>query len=136
MDGIAIGIKPISLNCELNMPNYKIQYNYNTGNSIKIKHNIIEILEFTWTNIEIAKENLNRIREHYEYYLLLHSFKYRHLNKNKQEEELEKVKIKYWFVKEHEGSLIFKTDNGRPCQFHAPWCGYFESLNEAEIIED
>lgn len=30
--------------------------------------------------------------------------------------------------------IILYTDEGKPFQFHAPWCGYFESLNSVEII--
>lgn len=32
--------------------------------------------------------------------------------------------------------LIIYTDDNKPFQFHAPWCGYFETLNGIEIVED
>jgi len=35
-----------------------------------------------------------------------------------------------------EFSIILKADNGNDWQIHAPWCGYFESLNSAEIVVD
>ena len=30
--------------------------------------------------------------------------------------------------------IVLYTDEGKPFQFHAPWCGYFESLVSAEIV--
>lgn len=35
-----------------------------------------------------------------------------------------------------ENNIILYTDEGKPFQFWAPWCGYFETLNHAEIEED
>lgn len=33
-------------------------------------------------------------------------------------------------------NLILKTDNGNDWQFMAPWCGYFERLEWAEVVVD
>lgn len=30
--------------------------------------------------------------------------------------------------------IILYTDDNKPWKIHAPWCGYFESLNYAEIV--
>ena len=82
-----------------------------------------------------AKENLTRIEEHYKYYVSLHSHK--RLTKAEIALIAENAKSKPWFSNSYpEGCIIFETDAGVPCQIYAPWCGYFESLNEAEIIED
>ena len=35
-----------------------------------------------------------------------------------------------------ENQIILYTDDGKPWQFFAPWCGYFETLQSAEIIAD
>lgn len=32
--------------------------------------------------------------------------------------------------------IILYTDDNKPWQIFAPWCGYFETLNYAEIVED
>ena len=119
------------------MPIYKIKYTYDTGDSFRTEHDREEVLEMSWGNLEVAKANLTRIKEHYEFYLAVDK-PYR-LNKKELAAIKEVASKKDWFVKDkHEMNLRLTlfTDDGNPCQIHAPWCGYFESLNEAEIVED
>lgn len=53
---------------------YKIKYDYNTGDSFHEDRDQISYLECIWTNLEIAKNNLRRIKEHYEYYCYCNTF--------------------------------------------------------------
>ena len=110
---------------------YRIQYNYNTGDSFNTYSDIERYLELTWKNLDVAKENLKRIREHYNQYKEINSYSY---SKKNREDILGENKDKDWFVKENENCIILYTDDNKPFQFWAPWCGYFESLNHVEIV--
>ncbi len=46
------------------MGEYKIKLYYSTGNSY-MSEDVYDYLELTWKNLNIAKENLQRIKEHY-----------------------------------------------------------------------
>lgn len=46
------------------MKEYKIEISYRTGNSFGGEDEISE-LELTWKNLDIAKENLQAIKEHW-----------------------------------------------------------------------
>ena len=114
---------------------YKIQYNYDTGDSFNHEPDNSETLEMVWENLDVAKKNLQRIKEHYSQYKELNSYSL----KKSREKILESSKDKDWFVEgtgysESENCIILYSDDGKPWQFWAPWCGYFESLNYAEII--
>ena len=98
---------------------YRIQYNYETGNSFG-SHEETDILEFKWENLEIAKQNLQRIKEHREFYC--------HFLNEKE------AQTKDWFVEKYKYCLKLQADNGNFAQIAAPWCGYFERLNWVEII--
>lgn len=119
------------------MPQYKIRVDYNTGDSFHSEHNVEGWLEPTWTSLEIAKENLQRIKEHYEYYdKLNNNYEWR----NKSDKEIKKFKKeiskKVWFAPKYEFNLMLKTDEGKEFEFSASlYCGYFERLNSAEIID-
>jgi len=124
------------------MSKYKIQYSYNTGDSFTNEDNLEDEIELTWDNLEVAKANLQRINEHYQYYQKLDkSLSDKELNKI-----LEELSHKDWAVVEInvpskeidigtiKYQLILYTDEGKPYRFPPAWCGYFESLNYAEII--
>ena len=146
------------------MTKYRIKISYSTGDSLG-SQDTYDYLELTWTNIDIAKENLLRIKEHYEMYRDLKDFR----SKSTQEKGFSKNKDKEWFVnvpklycissgnaieERHkkevgEGNweyrpddyyarycLKLKADNGNSMQIRAFWCGYFETLYEAEIESD
>lgn len=140
---------------------YKIEIYYSTGNSFG-SHNETETLELTWQNIDIAKENLVRIKEHYEMYEELNNT----YNNRDRLNILNKNKDKEWFVNEpilysisknckiHEKQkgdndweyrfdqdiaetcINLKADNNNTMRMTAFWCGYFETLHSAEIIQD
>lgn len=49
------------------MRKYKIKISYYTGDSFG-NYDSEDYLELSWDNLAIAKDNLQAIREHYEYY--------------------------------------------------------------------
>jgi hypothetical protein len=75
---------------------YKILVSYQTGDSISSSDQKQEI-ELDWEDIDVAKENLNRIKEHYEMY---RSIRYGGFNqKVKPRQEIFQDNInKPWFV--------------------------------------
>jgi len=118
---------------------YRIKYNYDTGDSFNHEPDNSETLEMVWENLEVVKQNLQRIKDHYSQYK---ECRHRSYFKPKTREEIfESNKDKDWFVNEtgyseSENCIILYTDDGKPWQFWAPWCGYFETLNYAEIVPE
>lgn len=108
---------------------FKIKYYYKTGDSFG-SHDEEEILEFEWNDIEKAREALKRIKEHYNWYCSLHSYKE------------DKPVPKWWYKPNHideysaRSILFLEMDHGEEVQFWPPWIGYFESLYSAEIVLD
>jgi len=143
---------------------YRIQYNYDTGDSFNNEYGLEKVLEISWNNLEIAKENLQRIKEHYKLYELIDS----HKRSKSIQNILREYSTKEWFVlkekfaiikninkddyhciddeKKSNGKIIdsfnatycikLKTDEGKDFQFLCPWCGYFEHLNSCKIIAE
>lgn len=144
---------------------YKIVIDYRTGDSFK-NEDVIETLDLTWTLLDVAKENLQFIKEHYIQYQNLNDYNYGKLKKTREETyDLNKE----WFVNEPvlfsiknnnlitekdkkrlgdgnweyrpdphlaEICLYLKTDTGKKMRMKAFWCGYFEQLYSAEIEID
>lgn len=119
---------------------YLIKYNYNSGDSNGTDYNIEDVLELKFKSLDVAKDNLRRIKEHYLLYQELEGC-YVGYKARKYKEILEEMATKDWAVLkkngeyEYKACLILKADGGKPFQIYAPWCGYFESLNEAWIEE-
>jgi len=119
---------------------YTIKIHYVTGDSFG-SHETTNTVELEWENLDVAKENLQRIKEHYEYYshineMSLESHKRGYIEK--KHKFIESVKEKDWFVEQKyydsTNSLKLKTDNGKDFLLNAFWIGYFERLKGAEII--
>jgi hypothetical protein len=143
------------------MVEYRIKISYATGNSFD-SEDTTKYLELTWQNIDIAKENLLRIKEHYEMHRNIEGYG----SKLTKEQWFAKNKDKEWFVnkpklfcissnnainekdknKVGEGDweyrpddyyadhcLNLKADNGNSMQISAFWCGGFETLYGAKI---
>lgn len=111
---------------------YKIKFKYWSGDSYH-SENLEEILDYEWEDLNIVKECLKRIYEHYKWYENIN-------NRNLYNKEiLEKPK---WFnVKcssyTDEYYLInIPLTNEKEIQFKPPWIGYFEGLYSAEIVID
>jgi hypothetical protein len=141
------------------MAEYRIKISYCTGNSFG-SEDTWEYLDLTWKNLDVAKENLKRISEHYTMYTDLEGYrtnKYELFDKNKDKEwfvykpklfcissnnaivEKDKKKVGdgNWEYRPDDyyagHCLKLKADNGNTMQISAFWCGYFETLHEAEI---
>lgn len=122
------------------MPKYKIKISYRTGNSFG-SHDEEEFIDLEWEKLEVVKENLQFIKEHYKQYKELNGW-----NRVKTSEQIFKEnKDKEWFVSQkrkngesyiEESCIKFKADDEIFMQIYCFWCGYFESLQSAEIIID
>ena len=146
------------------MGKYKIKIEFQTGDSFS-NSDETDYLDLSWDNLDIAKANLQSIKEHYDMYTAINSY-----GRNPSRESLyEKNKDKSWFVnnpilycisqnnaisedsksryKEEnleyrpddyyaQNCIIIKTDKNKDFQMSAFWCGYFESLYSAEIEID
>jgi len=111
------------------MGKYKIKYSYCTGDSFHSEDRE-DILEFEWDDLDIAKESLKRINEHYKWY----SFKENYYGRDKEEVfKPEWHNIKSEHVSSDHYLMNIRMDNGNEVQFWPPWCGYFEHLYWAEI---
>ena len=84
---------------------FKIKYGYQTGNSYG-SESLESELELTWTNLDVAKENLKRIREHYEQYMDLSGYGYGDRRSNL--EILKENENKDWFVKKKDLLFLIK----------------------------
>lgn len=111
---------------------YSIQISYKTGDSFSSRDDV-DTLDLTWNKLEVAKENLKRIKEHYLWYEEINnSYKSRNRNQNPKEPEWHKeIKIDHG---DNNAIISLKTDDGKDFQFYAFWCGYFETLYSAEIV--
>jgi hypothetical protein len=73
---------------------YQIKVHYQTGNSFG-SEDTDGIIDLEWTNLESAKKNLARIKEHYEQYKVCNSYQ----NKGSCEDRYKENESKDWFVK-------------------------------------
>jgi hypothetical protein len=117
---------------------YLIKAEYRTGDSFK-SYDTSEIME-GWDNLDIAKENLERIKIHYKYYEYKtsnHRLLYSSKSEKKKWEEFEANLPSFIIIsKDYLGYPLLKllTDDRSEYQLFPPWCGYFETLYGAEII--
>ena len=104
---------------------YTIKIYYRTGDSFHTE-DTEQILEGSWDNLVILRANLERIKNHYKYYETIYGYS---LYKLPELEEPEN------WNKEYPWQITLYLDNGNEWKFHAFWCGYFETLLGAEIVE-
>lgn len=124
---------------------YKIKVDYSTGDSFK-HYDTSSYLELEFDNLDIAKENLARIKAHYTMYKELNGYNYSWDNKKTKSEIFDHYKRENWFVNtlNRRGEIDdmaqycinLIADNGNTMQMSCFWCGYFETLNGAEIEID
>lgn len=103
---------------------YDIKITYQTGNS-EGSYTTTDLLELPVCELRIAKENLQRIKQHYQIYL------------QREEYYRSPPVINYpEFVSPDEGlSLTFKIDDTKTHTIsYAFWTGYFERLISAKIV--
>lgn len=87
---------------------YKIVINYSTGNSYGSQDETQEI-ELKWDDINVAKDNLQRIKEHYEQYTEINGFAFS--TKRTNLEILMSNITKLWFVNSNK---LFCVSSNRP----------------------
>ena len=109
---------------------YTIKVNYSTGDSFS-NYDTSTILDYNWTNLDIVKENLKAIQDHYKLYQLYNSPPW-DLNKSKIQNMKKNYEKKWWYFDEY--SQYFKLDDGTLVRNYNSWVGYFEHLYGAEII--
>jgi hypothetical protein len=121
---------------------YQIQYNYYSGDSLGSTDST-GILELEWKDLQVAKDNLKRIQEHWKYYDAKEEIQGAYHKRKETKEYINKIEQEQpdWYVKPDKDNkyfvhhcIILYTDDGKPWQFWCPWCGYFEGLYGAEII--
>ena len=112
---------------------YKIKYDYQTGDSFHTEERE-DLLEYEWMDLDVAKECLKRIREHYKWYQSLEN----HYSFRKEEivkPTWHNIDMSNFIIRTDEHYLMnMPLDNGNEIQFWPPWCGYFEHLHGAEIV--
>ncbi len=116
------------------MVRYSIQIDYTTGDSFGSERTTGEV-GCSWTDINKAKDALQRIKEHHDAY---RDGKREYTAESKF---VQAIKDKPWFFAEYGVEcwphlLSVDTDDGTPQQISAFWNGYFETLHSAEIIID
>lgn len=127
------------------MGKYKIKISYRTGDSFH-NEDAEDYLELEWDNLDIAKENLKAIKDHYiNVYQPLHEGYSYERHKNQKDIHSQSLN-EFWYVNTwNDGKmdtyitgycLKLKADNGNLMQMRAFWCGYFEYLYGAEIETD
>lgn len=143
---------------------YKIKIDYSTGNSFG-SEDVIGYIDLEWWDLNVAKENLQRIKEHYSQYEAINSYFDRRTSEEIYNENMDKnwfvykprlvSKLNGCVIDEKEKNkigeenceyipddyfaqhcIILKTDDGKNYQLSAFWCGYFEHLYSAEIEMD
>ena len=103
---------------------YKIKVHFTTGGSFD-SYEEDGFIEQEWKNLDIVKQNLKRIEEHYKYYQSLHT-SYR-----------ETLPRPSFVSKKYDFSFNLITDDGKEYLYSAGmYCGYFETLHSAEVVID
>lgn len=107
------------------MKQYEISVDYETGNSFGSER-CRDSVELKWEFLGIAKENLKRIKEHYEWYRDQRCTSWGHEKSVKRPEWLKDYKYDF--------QINLKMDSGQDHDYCASmWCGYFERLYGGEI---
>jgi len=113
---------------------YTIRITYGTGSSFHKEEGLVDEVGYCWENLEDAQEALKRIKEHYEAYRDVHSYEYKRKKKDYSRE--------VWFHKDDTWEDLWQhrvtvpDGKGGSAVIDAFWCGYFESLDGAEIVLD
>jgi hypothetical protein len=110
---------------------YNIVVRYRTGDTFK-QYDTDTTLG-NW-NLETAKENLKRIREHYKYYSDRNQYVSMAM-KNREDDLFEKLQQERFFTSMSgwPWSIKLLEDDGTQKEYTVEWCGYFERLYGADI---
>lgn len=115
---------------------FTIRISYSTGDSFHTRDEQEEV-GHSWKDEKNAEVALKYIREHY---IAVQEYDGAR-TKTAMGKALDKAKGMPWFVPPEAGyrdiwtrRLLVPADDGTMVQIDAFWCGYFESLNSAEVI--
>jgi len=117
---------------------YTIEAHYKTKNSFHT-YETDTTLNASWT-LEVAKENLSRIKEHYR--AVCDRNNYYSIGSKKGDELKNIISSKDWFVAEDNGykdsslwenCINLKENDGTFKHYSVEWCGYFETLIHAKV---
>ncbi|WOL22893.1 hypothetical protein [Escherichia phage vB_EcoM_JNE01] len=111
------------------MSKYTIKVIYETGDTSSSSI-IEENIDLQWETIEGARNALQVLKEHWEYTI--------RRDKCRTRDEVtgldSEMHTKTWYSPSG-GEYLFRVDvDGTMCSCHAPWVGYFEVLNSAEVV--
>ena len=119
------------------MTAWTIEVHYQTGNSFNTEF-VTENINLAWKDIDLAKECLNSIKEHYDLYKQFSECGYR---SEKTHEEIHKeIRSKKWCVGDCSSydtnlPLVAECDDGEMRRVPTNmWCGYFEKLESAKVV--
>ena len=111
---------------------YTIKIDYETGNSFGRK-DCSQTLKANW-NLEVAKENLQRIKEHYK--IIKDRDNYVSIGSSKETSLLKKIKTERWYVERNfEWSIKLLENDSTENEYNCFWAGYFERLYGGTIVE-
>lgn len=121
---------------------YTITLKYQTGNSFR-SYETETTLEASWL-LDVAKENLKRIKAHYTAYSNRNGYVSCMMGK-KENELLKTIKSEPWYVSQPEYSyggydsswesnVMLMENDGSSKEYYCNWCGYFEHLHGGRIV--
>lgn len=113
---------------------WTIKIDYQTGNSFGSEDTSDDV-GCSWTDLNKAKEALQRIKGHYKAYTEIENDRWSPSDKKPADFAGEP-----WFWKEEprfwQQAVIVERDDGTEQRLSTFWCGYFERLHSAEIVAD
>ena len=119
------------------MSMWTIEVTYQTGNSFNTEI-CTDNINLAWKNLDLAKQCLQSIKEHYLLYTEISESSYRRQRTN--DEIMADMKSRAWCVEDATGwvnnvpmSAICDDGEMRRVSTYM-WCGHFEKLESAEII--
>ena len=118
---------------------FTIFLEYTTGDTFHTEETSTT-LEAEWT-LDVAKENLKRIKEHYKAYQDRNGYASCMMGK-RENDLLEKIKNERWFIQQKVGSwtlgwehsVRLLENDGSTNDYSCDWCGYFETLHGGRIV--
>lgn len=111
---------------------YTIKIDYETGDSFG-SEDCSSLLEASW-NLEVAKENLKRIEEHYK--TIKDRDNYVSIASSKETDLMKKIKNERWYVERYFERYIKLLENdSTEKEYRCFWTGYFEILHGGTIVE-
>lgn len=113
---------------EREIKQYYIEIHYKSGNSFNT-YEETDNLGLEWDDLEVAKENLQRIKDYHAWYEDNHGFR---LHSERNDPRIPQPDC---VDKRFDTSIHLITDSGSDLMISTFWCGHFETLYWAKIKE-